>query len=294
MTAVETAIGWDPVPAGYHLKLGEYCEAAGRDSDARAAYFEALRRDPDLGSSGFWTDPAHPKRAAILAEAVAHFADDAEIGLHLAIEAGDLDTATEIALGLDGDAASDDMRRELAYWAALVDDERIAPCPACYYDAVRQLTAAQLWQDYVFLAELALQGDGIAHPLDLTAEQAARAALFISEGQAARSWYVLAQLAERAGADDQTINAMLVRAVPPLTTPLSFGLAVYGRVAAFDALPGARTPSLSRRECEPWLWLADRFEAARTWGDARRVYEALLMCDPYQWELRRRLAALPQ
>ncbi|MCZ7542426.1 MAG: O-antigen ligase family protein [Anaerolineae bacterium] len=291
--AAETAIAWNPVKPGYHLRLGVYREALGDAAAARAAYLEALRWHPELASSGFWTDPAHPERAGVLAGAPAHFAGRPETALRVAIAAGDLDAATGIAQAIAPEAASEALLRALAQWAAQVDDAQVAPCPACYYERVRQTSSEQYGRDYTFLAELALQGDGVAHPLDMTAEEAARAALFLSEGRAARAWYVLAQLAARDGADADAVNAMLARAAPALSTPLNFGIAVYGRPAAFEELPQARTPALARADYEPWLVLLDRLEAAGAWDDARRVAEALLRADPYLWEVRERLAALP-
>ena len=284
VAAAQAALDRNPVPAGYYLKLGEHHEAAGREVAARAAYIEALRRSPDLASSGFWRDPARPARAYV--------ADDPAVGLRLALAAGDLGAATAIALQIDRDAASDAVLRQLASWAARLDDAEVAPCPACYYEAVRPRNANEMAGDYVFLAELALRGDGVARPLALTAEEAARAALFVSGGSAARAWYVLAQLAERAGADAATVDDMLARAVPPLSTRLSFGISVYGRVAVFDDLPSAQTPMRSHRELEPWLVLLDRLEAAGEREGAQRVCEALLRADPYLWDVRQRLERL--
>ncbi len=292
--AARAAIAWNPVPGGYHLKLGEYLEAAGRADEARAAYFEALRRNHSLGSSGFWTDPAHPGRADILADAVRYFADDPEVGLRLAVEAGHLEVATAIARRVDPETADYRMLQDLGDWAMLVNDETIAPCPGCYFVRAMEEYHSWPWVDYMRIAEMALEGDGIAHPLDITAEQAARTAIFIGEGLATRSWYILARLAEREGADDDTVNAMLARAVPPLFARQDFSLAVYGRVAAFDELPQARTPALYRYQYEPWLRLAERLEQAGDLDAARRVYQSLLNGDPYLWEIRALLENWPE
>jgi len=67
-------------------------------------------------------------------------------------------------------------------------------------------------------------------------------------------------------------------------------MTVYGRPAAFDMLPQTRTPRVYRYECKPWRWLAERLEAAGDVEGARQVYQALLLGDPYLWDVRLRLA----
>ena len=291
--AAETAIRWNPTESGYYLKEGEYLEVLGREQEATEVYIEALRRQPDIGSSGFWTDPAQPQRRAMLAEAVARLKDDPDVGLRLATEAGDLETATAIAQAIDPDRASYRLLRDMGDWAIAVDDPAIAPCPECYFlDSLRHTTEFY-WVDYNRLAEIALRSDGVIEELGLTAEQIARTALFTNADLSTRSWYVLAEIAAQQGADDTTIDALLVRAVPPLIVRQDFAMAVYGRAAAFDELPQARTPQLYRYAYEPWYWLADRLEAEGNIAGARRVYQSLLHGDPYLWDIRERLEALP-
>lgn len=287
--AAQTAIQWNPVPGGYYLKLGEYYQADNRMDEARLAYFEALAANHNLGSSGFWTDPNHPARADILTEAVEYYAADPNIGLRLAVEANRLDIATEIARSIDTETADYRVLQDLGDWALAINDEMIAPCPGCYFRMALDLPHDYIWNDYIRLAEGALEGDGIAHPMDLTAEHAARLALFISEGLGTRAWYILAQISAQEGADDALIDQMLVLAVPPLITRQDFAQAVYGRVAAFDELPQTRTPTLYRYTYEPWLWLAERREARGDTEGANRVYRALLEGDPYLWEIRQRV-----
>ena len=291
--AAETAIRWNPTESGYYLKEGEYLEVLGREQEATEVYIEALRRQPDIGSSGFWTDPAQPQRRAMLAEAVDRLRDDPDVGLRLATEAGDLETATAIAQAIDPDRASYRLLRDMGDWAIAVDDPAIAPCPECYFLESLRNTTEFYWVDYNRLAEIALRSDGAIEELGLTAEQIARTALFTSADLSTRSWYVLAEIAAQQGADDATIDALLVRAVPPLIVRQDFAMAVYGRAAAFDELPQARTPQLYRYAYEPWYWLADRLEAEGNVTGARRVYQSLLHGDPYLWDIRERLEALP-
>ncbi len=287
--AARTAIQWNPIPGGYYLKLGEYYEAANRPDEAQAAYLDALWANHNLGSSGFWTDPDHPARAQILTEAVEYYADDPDIGLRLAVEADRLGIATAIARDINTETAHYRVLQDLGDWALRVNDESIAPCPGCYFIMALDRPHDYIWNDYIRLAEVALEGDGIAHPLDITAEHAARLALFISEGLGTRAWYILARIGAQQGADDALIDSMLVRAVPPLITRQDFSQAVYGRAAAFDELPQTRTPSLYRYMYEPWLWLAERRETRGDTEGARRVYRALLNGDPYLWEIRQLL-----
>ncbi len=290
VTAEEQAVRWNPAPAGYHLKLGEYREALHDFDDARVAYVNALRANPNLGGSGFWTEPDHPERATVLGEAIDGLtAEQIDIGLWLAVMAGDRTRATDIAAQIDPATAPPGHLRALAYWAAWLDDAQAAPCPECFYARI-MAAGALLPSDYTLLAELALRrGDSVARPLDLTPEQAARLALFVSEGSAARAWYVLAQAAEQAGADDTTINGLLARAVPPVFARQEFAATVYGRISLFDELPQARTPALGRYDLEPWFALAARYTAAGLPDRAQRVYAALLLADPYLWDVRQQM-----
>lgn len=290
--AVRTAITWNPTEPGYHLKLGEYLETLGRLEEARAAYFEALRREPDIGSSGFWTDPAHPWHREVLQEAVAYFADQPAVGVRLATGAGDLEAATRIARTVDVDSASFRLLRDLGDWAMAVDDATIAPCPECYFLDALQKTTEYYWADYNRLAEIAFRTDGAIEQLGMDARQLAQTGLFTYARLSTRSWYVLAQIEEQRGGDPALINQMLVQAVPPLITRQDYAMSVYGRPAAFDMLPQTRTPKLYRYEYEPWLWLADRLEASGDLASARRVYQALLDGDPYLWDVRQRLTEL--
>ncbi len=290
--AAQTAATWNPVEPGYHLKLGEYLENLGRLDEARVAYFEAIRREPDIGSSGFWTDPAHPWRQEVLQEAVGYYADQPSVGIRLAIGAGDLDAATQLARTVDVNSASFRLLRDLGDWAMAVDDEAIAPCPECYFIEALEKTTEYYSVDFNRLAEVALQSDGVIEQLGMNAEQLAKTALFTSAEISTRSWYILAQIEAQRGGDPTLINEMLVRAVPPLITRQDYAMAVYGRPAAFDMLPQTRTPKLYRYEYEPWLWLAERLKEAGDGDSARRVYQALLDGDPYLWDVRQLLSEL--
>ncbi|NPV67511.1 MAG: hypothetical protein HPY64_10235 [Anaerolineae bacterium] len=290
--AARTAATWNPVEAGYHLKLGEYLETLGRLEEARAAYFEALRRQPALASSGFWTDPARPWHQQVLQAALAHFPDQPEVGLRLAVSAGDLETATRIARTINLERASFSLLRALGEWATAVNDESVAPCPECYLLKARTVSNEYYPSDYPLLAEIAFQTDGAIEQLSMTAEQLAQTALFVAANDLVRSWYTLARIEQQRGGDPALIDSMLEHAVPLLTVRQEYAMTVYGRPAAFDMLPQTRTPRLYRVNYEPWLWLVERY---RERGETERIaaiYRAILIGDPYQWEIREQLEKL--
>lgn len=290
--AARTAATWNPVEAGYHLKLGEYLETLGHLEKARAAYFEALRRQPALASSGFWTDPARPWHQEVLQAALAHFADQPEVSLRIAVHAGDLETATRIARTINLERASFSLLRALGEWATAVKDETIAPCPECYLLKARTISNEYYPSDYPLLAEIAFQTDGTIEQLDMTTEQLAQTALFVAANDLVRSWYTLARIEQQHGSDPALIDSMLERAVPLLIVRQEYSMTVYGRPAAFGILPQTRTPKLFRYDYEPWLWLVERY---RERGETERIadiYRAILIGDPYQWEIREQLEKL--
>lgn len=290
--AAQTAATWNPVEAGYHLKLGEYLEALGRLEEARAAYFEALRRQPALASSGFWTDPARPWHQEVLQAALAHFANQPEAGLRIAVRAGELETATGIAHMINPEQASFSLLRALGEWAAAVNDESVAPCPECYLLKARTISNEYYPSDYPLLAEIAFQTDGAIEQLGLTAQQLARTGLFVAANDLVRSWYTLARIEQQRGGDPALIDSMLERAVPLLTVRQEYSMTVYGRPAAFDILPQTRTPRLFRHDYEPWLWLVERYRERGETGRIADIYRAILVGDPYQWEIREQLEQL--
>ena len=283
--ALQTAININPVPAGYHLNLGTYYEIVGDAAEAQQAYFDALQRNPDLAGSDFWLAPAHPEHADILDEAIAFFSEEAPTtALRVALITENWEEAETIIQTLDQSRRTQGLLLEMALWAA-----RLGEDPSDYYAEAMRHDSSFSQRDYEYLAELLLLADDRLDTPALTAELAARTALFLSEGRSTRSWYVLARLAEQSEADDEAINTMLARAVPPVTVPLSFGIAVYRRIATFDELPQARTPRLARYQYAPWIQLAEQYESTGQIERARRVYEALLLVDPYAERFRERL-----
>ncbi len=285
ISAEQTAIEWNPAQGGYHLKLGEYLEAAGQSQAAQKAYREAIRRAPGLASSGFWNNPLFPERPAALEDAIEHLTlSDQYRALVAAIMAADSDRANGIAQTLMEEPLLPYRARLLGQWATWANDDTIAPCPECFYYESLDSGRSGVSADYAGLAEIGLSRPEALGRLSMTTEQAARASIFVDNGSLRRGWYILAQLAIREGADDETIDHYLWQAVRLPSTSQPFSSTVYGRVAAFFELPQARYPRLARYDYEPWILLANRYEQRGDTDNAAHVYRLLLELDPYLWE----------
>ncbi len=287
--AARTAIRWDPVQSGYYLKLGEYYDILGHHNLARKAYFDALQRATWLASSGFWTDPAHPERAAILPAAVDHFLGEgrAAVALDIAVFSGDMDLILRITYQYDRQSAPPNIRLRLD---ALWPEGATEPCLTCYALAVQYQNPVR---HYIVWAERLRLGYGPA-PAHLVAGKAAHAAIFLSDGNAGWGWYILALQAEQDGEDDDEINKLLAKAVKvPYDYRTGYAVTLYNTIGNLDVLPQARTPLLNPILVKPWIELANRYESTKQWKKARNVYEDVLVLDPYAWNIRNQLDSLP-
>ncbi len=287
IAAEQKAIAWNQLNGGYFLKLGQYYTAVGQLTEARAAYLDALKTSPWLASSAFWTDPAYPERRALLSEAVSSFlVSDPAIALDIAVYSGQYQAALFVARTQQAAEAPDSSVK--ACLAALWPyDSHSLPCWACYDPAWRAPNA--LAADYIAKAEWLLGHEGSADG-ELSAEKAARAAIFLSENEVGWGWYVLARLAERSGADADTVNGYLSRSLRyPHDFRFSYDTTVFTLHAELDVLPQAQTPLMSRQGYESWLRLAARHEAAGDWQEAREIYERILEQDPYAWDVQAHL-----
>lgn len=291
IAAEQEAIGWNQVNGGYFLKLGEYYTAAAHPAEARAAFFDALEAGRWLASSPFWTDPAYPERAAILRGAVAHFAlNDPQTALDIAVYGGLTDSALYLARAQQATGSlPDGLRPRLdALWPG--DDPSAPPCWRCYDPLLRAPNPVA--GSYAAQAEWLLsQNDPPGETL--TAEKAARAAIFLSENRSAWSWYVLARAAERAGADAATVKDRLGYGLNyPPDFRSTYDTTVFTLHANLAVLSQARTPLTSWQSYEPWLRLAALHEGEGDWQAAREIYERVLHDDPYAWDVRAQLDGL--
>ncbi len=287
IVAEQEAIAWNQLNGGYFLKLGQYYTAAGHLAEARAAYLDALKTSPWLASSVFWTDPAYPERRALLSEAVSYFlVSDPPVALDIAVYSGQYQAALFVARTQQAAEASDPSieARLAALWPY---DSHFPPCWTCYDPA--WWAPNGLAADYIAKAEWLLENEDSASD-GLSAEKAARAAIFLSENEVGWGWYVLARLAERSGADADTVNEYLGRALRyPHDFRFSYDTTVFTLHAELDVLPQAQTPLMSRPGYESWLRLAARHEAAGDWQEAREIYGRILEQDPYAWDVQSHL-----
>jgi O-antigen ligase/tetratricopeptide (TPR) repeat protein len=283
--AARTAIAWNSLPSGYYLKLGEYQEALGRLDEARAAYEDALERQPSLASSGFWSDPAYPDRAAFLDQAVNDLKPSTAFGI--AVYRGDSGAAARIAQAVPPVPGSTMESEVDALWSG---DPSGPACVRCYFVAME--TGNPAVRRYLLVGERLLSVEGYSD--SLTAEQAARAALFLDEAGVGWGWYELARVEELRHADPDVVDRMLESAVAfPPDYRMAYPRAVYGMVGSLTVLPQAQTAPVARIVYEPWLILADRCVATGRLKDARTIYDVILAHDPYLWDVRAKRDALP-
>ena len=289
IAAETTAIHWNPAPGGYHLKLGEYYETLGNADQASTAYSEALRRSPELASSGFWTQPGHPERQAMRSDAIVYLAehDTLVTALRVATASGDIPAGEPLAAAITAGRPQDALTlHTLGEWALLVNDDTTTACPACYFEDALQANTMLAQYEYTRMAQAALLQGDLSE-----AERLARTALFI-DSLVVENYAVLAQVADRNGAPPETVNSLLGRAVPAQKDDAVFAMYVYGRSAPFTLLPQARYPQNTRGQLQAWLDLANRYTAAGDTARARDTYLRILERDPYFWEASQQLEGL--
>ncbi|MBN2470296.1 MAG: O-antigen ligase family protein [Anaerolineae bacterium] len=290
--AQQRAVDLSSRQAGYLLKLGEYYELAGDLEAAQAACTRAIESKPELLQSGYWTDPANPARSQMRDAIIQILLEDPEIGLEIAVYAPNPEAALALVETIDTEAASTAELLLLGEWAINAGSE-LAPCPECYFLAVFD-RGGHAGLNYTRLAEFALDDPAINEHTGYSTEQLARIALFMGGENAPRARYVLARLAERDNQPADIINQYLAQAVPGVALKQEFSTVVFGRGAALGLLPDAMYPVLFPHQYAPWLRLAERYAAAGDTAKQANVYRAILAGDPYQWEIRERLAALPE
>ncbi|GAB4416079.1 MAG: hypothetical protein Kow00106_11620 [Anaerolineae bacterium] len=290
VAAEQQAIAWDRLDGGYFMKLGEYYDLLGEREKARSAFLEALRTWPWLASCGFWSDPARPQWHSFLGETAASMLPThPDMALDIAVYGGLNKIALFIARAQQaaGNTRGSMNARLVALWPG---DPQAPPCWTCYDPVLRTPNLAP----YIARAEW-LMSQPDAPTEGLSAEQAARAVIFLSENRNGWAWYILARAAERAGAPAEVINEYLGRTLRyPHDFRFSYDTTVFTLHGELSILPQAQTPIMSRQNYEPWLYLAARYEASGNLQNARVIYERFLAENPYAWDIRQHLNRLSE
>jgi tetratricopeptide (TPR) repeat protein len=286
ITALERAVRVDPDPM-YLINLGYFQEAEGHVEAAWSSYAHALAQSPSLAGSEYWA--AAPSRAGrwphILARAEAMVGEQSPAGLHgwrleVALARGDLAAAAEHArLILESnptDCAALMTLARLALEAGQVGDAAQLAREAV--GANRACGAAYLMQGRVLDAQGRLSA----------AESEWRKALFLGEPL---SGYYLGWLAERQG-DSIAAETHYRQSIFPHVVRQDVEVALYDRRVTFDLLPPLFRVGVGPAQAEPWFALADLLASQGRVSEARQVYEALLVEDPYLSSAQERLKAL--
>ncbi len=287
--AEEEAIALHPVMSGYHLKLGQYYEEEGLYDDMRSAYSEALRLQPSVTLSDFWTDPDHPDRQRIPSDAAIASLNRPEAALDIALYSNDLALADRVVDALPPERVSDKLQARLELLSSF---EAENPCLTCYYLFVENENRGPA-REYLVEAERLLH-DGGPVSSDLTAERAARAALFLSDGELRWGWYILARRIEDTELNSSEVEELLMKSVELKSGIYGgyFSITAFGTYSPLTTLPQAQTLSASPLNYRPWEVLAERLESAGRQNEARSIYAEILRYDPDARYIRERLDAL--
>jgi tetratricopeptide (TPR) repeat protein len=281
MLARAVAVEPDPI---YLVNLGYFYEQVGDVEHATQAYQRALVLAPRLAGSEFWQ--ADDARAAlwptILAQAETEVGTQA-LGnwwLQVTLAQGDWINAAHYAQTIlqstPGDCTALSALARAQFLTGGVTQARISAQqavdanPACGAAYLARGIVKQAWRDR-------------------TAETDWRTALFLGQSEAA---YYLGQLYEARG-DAATAAHFYSIAQSPSTVSMDVEITLYSQPAAFDLLPPLFRIGLGPEQARPWLALARLREIQHDLGAARRIYQALLLEDPYLGIARERLDALP-
>jgi tetratricopeptide (TPR) repeat protein len=262
----------------YWINLGYFYEQTGAWAEAGAAYGQALALAPDLAGSDFWQ--AAPERAEkwpiFVEEAVKHSSSDKQwLQINLALARQDFATVATLVGPV---SASTDSR--LRATLAEVHLNRAQPEQANSLLESADLTSAEA---YLLKGRVKLQlGDESA------AEKLLKTAIFLGSYQA---YYYLGQLYERRG-DIRAAEAAYSRGFSPHFTAENIEVTIYGRLGANDLAPQLLRIGVSPAKAAPWLELGRLYEVQQRFEEARRIYELLLLEDPFLTIGRERLALL--
>lgn len=262
----------------YLVNLGYFYEQAGQWPEAVAAYGQALALAPELAGSGFWQ--ARPERAEkwpdMVEEAVKYNPADVQMTrIKLALAQQAFDTV-ETLVGPVSPATNEPIRTamiEVYLGRAQPEQARTLLEPAT-------LTSAE---DYLRWGRLKLQlGDETA------AEKLLKTAVFLGNS---RAYYYLGQLYERRG-DIRAAEAAYSRGFSPHFTAENIEVTIYGRPSANDLVPQLLRIGVGPGQAAPWLELARLYETQQRFDEAKRIYELLLLEDPFLTTAQERLAQL--
>jgi len=278
--AEEHAVVWNNPYFNYRFKLAHYLLIQGETERAVEEFKVALREKPDLASSKYWKDPAYPARQQVLRQVIAE-TDDLVTRFDLAVYAGEITQAAQMALALPEETLSVEMQQRIdALWPSGMDGP---VCERCFY-----------WRrdkDLLALESRLLRLDSFTDAERHALEQEIRRVIAKGDPDATWAWYQLARLKT----DDDEAAGFLMQGVQlPLdyrqfNYPQTYG--VHGQLVE---LTQARVPILSPVHYEPWVELGARFAAQGDWRGAQLVYEETLKLDPYDFELQSRVEALSE
>jgi tetratricopeptide (TPR) repeat protein len=249
------------------VNLGYFYEQQGDWAKAEEAYGRALSSSPGLAASGFWrASPARAERWPELVEAalaqVSTAADQRWLRVNLALAAAD-DAAVE-ALVDPATAAAEPQGR-----AALAETYLRQGRPL---QAAQYLSAPESGQDYRRWGWLKLQQSDEA-----AAEKLLKTAVFLGDGAA---YYWLGQLYEQQG-DLPAAETAYRRGFVPHAISENEAVTIYGRFSGSDLGPQLVRLGLGERQAQSWLALAQLYEAQQRFDEAERIYQFLLVEDPF-------------
>jgi tetratricopeptide (TPR) repeat protein len=123
---------------------------------------------------------------------------------------------------------------------------------------------------------------------EVAAEKWLKTAVFLGDSQA---HYYLGQLFEQRG-DLKAAEAAYRRGFSPHYISENIEITIYGRSGGNDLIPQLLRIGVSPAQAAPWLALGRLYEDQQRFEEAKRVYEFLLIEDPFLAVGRERLALL--
>ena len=282
--ALARAVAVEPDPITL-VNLGYFYEQVGDAKHAAQAYRQALASAPRLAGSEFWQ--ADAGRAARWPDTLAQA--EAETGtpagragwrLQVALAQGDWPAVSRYAQAILQSTPADCVALSALARAQFETgsftqarnsaQQAVAANPACGDAYLARGLAKQVWGDQ-------------------TAETDWHTALFLGQPEAA---YYLGLLYEARG-DAGAAARFYSTAQSPSAVSMDVEITLYGQRAAFDLLPPLFRIGVGPKQARPWLALARLRETQNDFESARRVYQALLLEDPYLGIAREQLDALP-